>query len=118
MSGPPSPSNLSSVTLVGSTGSGGQEKYDETPTEGAPQFSYGRAPTSPLPERKVPKRPARTIEITATTDTIVTSFQQTILSPPTVTKTYCDNNKPIDSKPSFTAVTTTITTATTGNFFS
>lgn len=53
MSGPSSPSNLSSVTLVGSTGSGGQEKTDDTPTDNnnAPQFKYGRAPSSPLPER-------------------------------------------------------------------
>ncbi|XP_058116353.1 ras-specific guanine nucleotide-releasing factor 2-like [Anopheles ziemanni] len=49
MSGPSSPSNLSSVTLVGSTGSGGQDKSDDTPTEGT--FKYGKAPTSPLPER-------------------------------------------------------------------
>ncbi|XP_035904093.1 ras-specific guanine nucleotide-releasing factor 2-like isoform X2 [Anopheles stephensi] len=53
MSGPSSPSNLSSVTLVGSTGSGGQDKSDDTPTEGA--FKYGKAPTSPLPERVNPK---------------------------------------------------------------
>ncbi|XP_058060108.1 ras-specific guanine nucleotide-releasing factor 1-like [Anopheles bellator] len=53
MSGPSSPSNLSSVTLVGSTGSGGQDKSDDTPTEGT--FKYGKAPTSPLPERIHPR---------------------------------------------------------------
>uniref|UniRef100_A0ABK8F3G5 Ras-specific guanine nucleotide-releasing factor 2 n=1 Tax=Anopheles gambiae TaxID=7165 RepID=A0ABK8F3G5_ANOGA len=53
MSGPSSPSNLSSVTLVGSTGSGGQDKSDDTPTEGT--FKYGKAPTSPLPERVNPR---------------------------------------------------------------
>lgn len=54
MSGPSSPSNLSSVTLIGSTGSGGQEKCDDTPTDTNvvhTQFKYGRAPSSPLPER-------------------------------------------------------------------
>ncbi|XP_035773427.1 ras-specific guanine nucleotide-releasing factor 2-like isoform X3 [Anopheles albimanus] len=54
MSGPSSPSNLSSVTLVGSTGSGGHDKSDDTPTEGT--FKYGKAPTSPLPERIHPKQ--------------------------------------------------------------
>ncbi|XP_055644260.1 ras-specific guanine nucleotide-releasing factor 2-like isoform X2 [Toxorhynchites rutilus septentrionalis] len=54
MSGPSSPSNLSSVTLVGSTGSGGQDKSgDQTPTDGT--FNYGRAPTAPLPERIHPR---------------------------------------------------------------
>jgi hypothetical protein len=53
-SAPTSPSNLSAVTLVGSTGSG--EKADET------EFNYGKAPTTPLPERVIPKRPPRTIE--------------------------------------------------------
>lgn len=39
--------------MVGSTGSGGQEKSDDTPTESnaSTQFKYGRAPSSPLPER-------------------------------------------------------------------
>lgn len=53
-SAPSSPSNLSAVTLVGSTGSG--EKCDDT------EFNYGKAPTTPLLERVVPKRPPRTIE--------------------------------------------------------
>lgn len=57
LSGPSSPSNLSSVTLVGSTGSGSgnhtERDKDLTPTqEGTRLFKYGRAPTSPLPERK------------------------------------------------------------------
>lgn len=50
-SGPSSPSNLSSVTLVGSTGSGSVDKVDDTPTE-EKKFPYGKAPKSPLPERK------------------------------------------------------------------
>lgn len=50
-SGPSSPSNLSSVTLVGSTGSGSVDKADDTPTE-EKKFPYGIAPKSPLPERK------------------------------------------------------------------
>lgn len=57
LSGPSSPSNLSSVTLVGSTGSGSgnhsERDRDLTPTqEGTRLFKYGRAPTNPLPERK------------------------------------------------------------------
>jgi hypothetical protein len=60
-SAPSSPSNVSNVTLVGSTGSG--ENRDETPTEPSLSFKYGKAPTSPLPERiNPPKRPPRTIE--------------------------------------------------------
>lgn len=53
LSAPSSPSNLSSVTLVGSTGSGGlNDKFDETtPTDSNTLFKYGKAPTSPLPER-------------------------------------------------------------------
>lgn len=71
-SAPTSPSNLSAVTLVGSTGSG--DKCDDTPTEQATSFQYGKAPSSPLPERIVPKRPPRTIEQqAATTDTTTTS---------------------------------------------
>lgn len=64
-SAPMSPSNLSSVTLVGSTGSG--EKCDDTPTEPPSSFQYGKVPASPLPERVVPKRPPRTIEQQAAT---------------------------------------------------
>lgn len=90
LSGPPSPSNLSSVTLVGSTGSGygnnGQDSKEETPTEAETSFKYGNAPTSPLPER-VPKRPVRTIEqITSTINTITTSIQQAF-SPAKLTTT-------------------------------
>lgn len=69
-SAPNSPSNLSSVTLVGSTGSG--DKCDDTPTDQSSfsSFQYGKAPSSPLPERVVPKRPPRTIEQQAmSTDT-------------------------------------------------
>lgn len=77
-SGPSSPSNVSNVTLVGSTGSG--DKCDETPTESSSSFKYGKAPTSPLPERVIPKRPPRTIEqqsltTEATTITITKSQQ-------------------------------------------
>lgn len=62
LSGPSSPSNLSSVTLVGSTGSNERDK-DITPTqEGRNLFNYGRAPTSPLPERKRKPVPAESTE--------------------------------------------------------
>uniref|UniRef100_A0A182JBQ2 Ras-GEF domain-containing protein n=1 Tax=Anopheles atroparvus TaxID=41427 RepID=A0A182JBQ2_ANOAO len=67
ISGPSSPSNLSSVTLVGSTGSGGQDKADDTPTEGT--FKYGKAPTSPLPERVSTKAHAMQSYATATPPT-------------------------------------------------
>uniref|UniRef100_A0A1B0DLE7 Uncharacterized protein n=1 Tax=Phlebotomus papatasi TaxID=29031 RepID=A0A1B0DLE7_PHLPP len=86
LSGPGSPSNLSSVTLVGSTGSGGQEKTDITPTEGNVQFKYGKAPTSPLPERvnkrKLSQQKER--EASTTAPDIIP-----IISPPTVTTTPC-----------------------------
>ena len=59
-SAPTSPSNLSAVTLVGSTGSG--EKCEDIATSSPTNFQYGKAPSSPLPERVVPKRPPRTIE--------------------------------------------------------
>jgi hypothetical protein len=78
-SAPSSPSNISNVTLVGSTGSG-VDKCDETPTEPTLSFKYGKAPTSPLPERVIPKRPPRTIEqqasITESTITTVSKTQQ------------------------------------------
>lgn len=57
-SAPTSPSNLSAVTLVGSTGSG----EIASSTEATSSFQYGKVPSSPLPERTVPKRPPRTIE--------------------------------------------------------
>lgn len=49
LSGPASPSNLSSVTLVGSTG---EQDKDLTPTTVENPFQYGCAPSSPVPERK------------------------------------------------------------------
>lgn len=54
LSGPSSPSNLSSVTLVGSTGSGTapNENDRDDRTEVKLKFQYSKAPTSPLPERK------------------------------------------------------------------
>lgn len=53
LSGPSSPSNLSSVTLVGSTGSGSHPQYKDAATEESQRlFKYSRVPTSPLPERK------------------------------------------------------------------
>lgn len=113
LSGPSSPSNLSSVTLVGSTGSGSinsnERDKDLTPTqEGNKLFKFGRAPTSPLPERKrkpVPKdsnndsaakKDAKKSEsvkdVKQKTTTIATT---TTTSPskitPTVTKTHHDD---------------------------
>lgn len=48
--GPSSPSNISSVTLVGSTGSACND--NDKDTKGSREFNYSKAPTSPLPERK------------------------------------------------------------------
>lgn len=86
LSGPSSPSNLSSVTLVGSTGSGEQkEKSEETPPEGETQFRYGKAPTSPLPERI--RRPSAQKE---------DSIPETIIHPPIVTTTPCSSGSMIN----------------------
>lgn len=68
-SGPSSPSNLSSVTLVGSTGSGSVDK--ETPTEETKHSDvfYGKAPKSPLPERKRPRQlSSQPVQIEMTTN--------------------------------------------------
>lgn len=74
---PMSPSNLSTHTLVGSTGSGGEKSDDlsteqiitttiisttSTMTTSTTVFNSGKAPSGPLPERIIPKRPPRTIE--------------------------------------------------------
>ncbi|XP_052565795.1 ras-specific guanine nucleotide-releasing factor 2-like isoform X2 [Culex pipiens pallens] len=95
MSGPSSPSNLSSVTLVGSTGSGGQDKSeDQTPTEGT--FRYGKAPSGPLPERVNPKQRKEPTPTICTTDMTQQQQQQqqqqqikVPQTPPTVTTTPC-----------------------------
>lgn len=111
-SGPSSPSNLSSVTLVGSTGSGSgtnERDKDLTPTqEGSKLFKFGRAPTSPLPERKRKPVPKDSDDSTDKSDsaksdsekdkqlmqtpvkvsvTASISAPSTIPAPPTVTKT-------------------------------
>lgn len=102
---------------MGSTGSGSQEKNDDTPTDSS-EFQYGKAPSSPLPERVAPKRPARTIEITGTTDT-VTIVQPK--PPAIVTTTICVNEDDnyhnghlgeIKS-PTVVAIATTVTTTMT-----
>lgn len=93
-SAPSSPSNLSAVTLVGSTGSG--EKYEDTPTNPPSTFQYGKAPTSPLPERIIPKRPPRTIEQQAACiDT--TTISKIQLPQPLKTT---NESKPVEAKPS------------------
>ncbi|XP_062717312.1 ras-specific guanine nucleotide-releasing factor 2-like isoform X5 [Aedes albopictus] len=113
MSGPSSPSNLSSVTLVGSTGSGGQDKSEaQTPTEGT--FKYGKAPTSPLPERVYPKQRKDIPPTICTTDTSSTIEQHQQLppqqeqqqqqikipqTPPTVTTTPCHSPSAVQQQP-------------------
>lgn len=94
-SAPTSPSNLSSVTLVGSMGSSG-DKNEDTSTEPPSSFQYGKAPTSPLPERIVPKRPPRTIEQQAFT-TETTTISKIQLPQPINTVT---ESKSVEVKPS------------------
>lgn len=105
-SAPSSPSNLSAVTLVGSTGSG--EKAEDTPTSPPSTFQYGKAPSSPLPERVIPKRPPRTIEQqAATTDTTTISKIQL----PQPAKALSEP-KPIEVKTSIMKPPTTTTVST------
>lgn len=119
-SAPSSPSNLSAITLVGSTGS--CEKCDEISTETPSTFQYGKAPTSPLPERVVPKRPPRTIEQqAAVTDTPTVSKIQlpqpakTAVEPKVVEVKPCTVKSPTASSnlslTSTTVITTTMTSA-------
>lgn len=105
LSGPSSPSNLSSVTLVGSTGSGSFERTDSLTTEissttsitttsitttatttisttsESKQFKFGTAPTAPLPERIRPK-----VTASKESDSSKNVITQTL--PPTVTTTH------------------------------
>lgn len=68
--------------MVGSTGSGGQDKIDfSSPNDENKEFKYGTAPTAPLPERK-PKLPTKNVE-NAPKEGIVT-----YVLPPTVTTTH------------------------------
>ena len=106
-SAPPSPSNLSAVTLVGSTGSG--EKCDEIEVQA---FQYGKVPTSPLPERVIPKRPPRTIEQQAmSTETVTVSKVQ---QPMPIVKTIVES-KTTEVKTCIIKTPTTISTASTLN---
>jgi hypothetical protein len=115
-SGPSSPSNISNVTLVGSTGSG--EKCDETPTETTP-FKYGKAPTSPLLERVIPKRPPRTIEqqsLSTDSTTTTTAAAKSQQLPQTTTVKSISETKPsiikIAPPTNVSTNTLTITTST------
>ncbi|KAG5680535.1 hypothetical protein PVAND_010039 [Polypedilum vanderplanki] len=120
-SGPSSPSNISNVTLVGSTGSG--EKCDETPTEtSTTPFKYGKAPTSPLPERIIPKRPPRTIEqqqSLSTDSTTITVSKSQQLPQTTIVKSISET-KPsiIKIAPPTTNVSTNTVTITTSTLIS
>lgn len=81
------------MTLVGSTGSGSQDKADEAPND-ASQFKYGRAPTSPLPERINPKRPYRGDSDAQNNVNNNNHVPNETLSPPppTLMTTPCSNN--------------------------
>lgn len=101
------------MTLVGSTG--GTEKYDETTIEASGTFKYGKAPTSPLPERVAPKRPPRTIELTSTTNT-VTSVAQKTFSQPILKTTVCVEEQKVqvvEAKVNATKISPAIITITT-----
>lgn len=119
-SGPTSPSNLSTVTLVGSTGSGGDSKEDS-------DFKYGSAPTAVLPERVVPKRPPRTIEqqagIIAGESIMTTSKSQQLPQTTTSIKSSISETRPsiikIASPPAIvSALTTNIVTITSSTLLS
>jgi hypothetical protein len=106
-SGPSSPSNVSNVTLVGSTGS--CDKSDEMEPS---SFKYGKAPTSPLPERIIPKRPPRTIEqqsLTSESTTITITKSQQL--PQTTTVKSISDIKPsiIKIAPPLNVSTNTVT---------
>lgn len=100
LSGPSSPSNLSSVTLVGSTGSGSFERTDYMITEStsttsvttsatttisatseSKQYKFGTVPTTPLPERIRPK--GIVSKESSSSKNVITSSL-----PPTVTTTH------------------------------
>lgn len=109
MSGPSSPSNLSSVTLIGSTGSGGQERQaDDTPTDtNSTQFKYGRAPTSPLPERirrpschrdTLKEEEAEQVHSTTTTSVVTMTTLITHPPPPLVMTTPCGGGGGMDGR--------------------
>lgn len=85
LSGPSSPSNLSSVTLVGSTGSGSAPNdTDKFGSQEDRQFKYSHAPTSPLPERKYKQsQEINKIESEPKADT----FQQKVTDSESVNKT-------------------------------
>lgn len=140
-SAPTSPSNLSNVTLVGSTGSGG-DKADEnfgtettistTTATTAMPFKYGNAPSGPLPERVIPKRPPRTIEqqaasIYSESTTTISQSQQlpqvttTLASKPPISETRPSIIKiapPQSSQSTVSALSTNIVTISTSTLLS
>lgn len=82
---------MSSVTLVGSTGSGSVDKGDYTPTE-EKKFPYGKAPKSPLPERKFAHNLTKDTKDVNTNEEnndrcIVISETTTYVQPPTPVET-------------------------------
>lgn len=99
LSGPSSPSNLSSITLVGSTGASDR---DLTPTaDGESSFRFGRAPSSPLPERKRKTSEALTeaqIEMSKKDETV--KPKEVKVTPVTETKkSIPDTTTSVSSKP-------------------
>lgn len=112
---PMSPSNLSTLTLIGSTGSG-CDKNDDAPFESvavtvsttSTTIFHGKAPTAPLPERVIPKRPPRTIEqqmAAANSSTLTTTAAKlqstaTIISKSTTSVTLATTPAAVDNKSS------------------
>jgi hypothetical protein len=137
-SAPTSPSNVSNVTLVGSTGSGGDKNEEASSTTetivtivtastaaSSLPFKYGIAPTAPLPERVIPKRPPRTIEQQAASivaESITTISQSQQLPQTTTSIKSAMETRPsiikIAPTPPTIAALTNIVTLTTSTLFS
>lgn len=108
LSGPSSPSNLSSITLVGSTGSASSPQChdkDLTPTQdGQRAFEYSQAPTSPVPERKRKSVPMEPVEVNITnvdadTDNGANTHANNLTSDSSDPESEKPPIKPIETKP-------------------
>lgn len=105
ISGPSSPSNISSVTLVGSTGSGSApNETDKDASQDNREFKFSQAPTSPLPERK--RKPSS--ENHKTEPRTDTSPRENEEADKSVRKTEKINSKSINTKPKIISAVTKI----------
>lgn len=116
LSGPSSPSNLSSVTLVGSTGSACND--NDKDMKGSREFNYSKAPTSPLPERKRKSignetaGKAQTSENGSKTDT---TLQKTTESDDATKNTKVSETTTVSSKPKIVSALTKTAAKDDGN---